>query len=284
MTNASSILPMAKHFLQRLCFFQSKMSKFKSYTLNKTLIEDLNFCLRLLERTKDGISLNAVSFRLHNICYFEDACNHGLGGWNHLGDFYDFFILPELLGRAHINELEFLACVIHPWIDIFRRRISKGDCIFIMRDSTTAMGWLHKSKYREEGETAERHAIRLKTARKLAERVTDNGLTLYSQWFPGKDNILADSLSRDSHFSNSNRVSLFSSFFDPQDTPRFQRTIISVEISDWICSILQMLPKPMPTQLEHTSSGLRIGQSGRSSLFDSEFEAINIWKKSSFGR
>ena len=278
LTNASSILPMARHFLPRLRFFQSKMSKFKKYTLNKTLIEDLTLCLRILKKTRDGISLNSVSFRLPNMCYFEDACNHGLGGWNHHGDFYDFFLPPELLGRAHINELEFLACVVHPWIDILRGKISKGDCILIMGDSTTAMGWLHKSKYREEGESAERHAIRLKIARKLAELVIENNLTLYSQWFPGKNNIIADSLSRDSHFSDPDRVTLFSSFFTPQDTPRFQRTILPNEISDWICYILQMLPKPTPTQLEHTTSGLRIGQSGRSSLSDSALRAIDIWK------
>ena len=146
-----------------------------------------------------------------------------------------------------------------------------------MGDSTTAMGWLHKSKYREEGESVERHAIRLKIARKLAELIIDNNLTLYSQWFPGKNNIIADSLSRDSHFSDPGRVSLFSSFFNPHDTPHFQRTILPTEISDWICFILRMLPKPMPTQLEHTTSGLRIGQSGRNSLSVSALEAIDNW-------
>ena len=55
----------------------------------------------------------------------EDACNHGLGGWNHLGEFYDF-LTPDknLLGHAHINEVEFLACVIHPWMDIISSPIS----------------------------------------------------------------------------------------------------------------------------------------------------------------
>ena len=123
-------------------------------------------------------------------------------------------------------------------MDILRGRILKGDCVLIMGDSTTAIEWIHKSRYREEGESAERHAVRLLIARKLAELVLENDLTLYSQWFPGTHNIIADSLSRDQHFSDTERISLFSSFFPPQDSPHFRRTIVPAEISDWVCSIL----------------------------------------------
>ena len=242
------------------------------------MIADLELCLKLLQKTRLGISLNSISFRLPNMCYFEDVCNHGLGGWNHLGEFYDWVIPKDLVGDAHINELEFLACVIHPWMDILSGRILRGDCVLVMGDSTTAMGWLYKSKYREEGESADRHAIRLMIARKLADLVIDNDLTLYSQWFPGKQNIIADSLSRDPHFSDTERISLFSSYFDPQDMPHFRRSILPSEISNWICSILRLLPNVKPTQMEPTTSGLQIGTSGRSSPSDSKLEAIDIWK------
>ena len=278
MTNASSILPLARHFLPRLRFFLSKMAKYKTYTLNKTMIADLEICLKILTRAHGGISLNSISFRLPDICYWEDACNHGLGGWNHLGEFFDFQIPENLLGHAHINELEFLACVIHPWMDILRGRILKGDCVLIMGDSTTAIGWIHKSRYREDGESADRHAIKLKIARKLAELAIEHDLTLYSQWFPGSHNIIADSLSRDQHFSDTERISLFSSFFPPQDSPRFRRTIMPAVISDWVCSVLRMLPKPVQTPQERSTSGLQIGKSGRSFCSVSELQAIDTWK------
>ena len=242
------------------------------------MLTDLDFCLKILKTAYEGISMNSIPFCLPNVCYWEDACNHGLGGWNHLGDFYDFLIPENLIGHAHINELEFLACVIHPWMDILQGRILKGDCVLIIGDSTTAMGWIHKSRYREDRESAERHAIRLKIARKLAELVIENGLTLYSQWFPGSHNIIADSLSRDQHFSDTERISLFSSFFPPQDSPHFRRTILPTEISEWVCSILQMLPKPAQTQSEHSTSRLRIGKSGRSFCSDSELKAIDTCK------
>ena len=278
MTNASSILSMDRHFLPRLRYFHSKMAKYKSYTLNKTMIADFEIRTKILNKVHEGVSMNTISFCLPDICYFGDACNHGLGDWNHLGEFYGFVTPANLVGHAHINELEFLTCVIYPWLDIINGRILKGDCILVMGDSTTAMGWLHKSRYREKGETAERHAIRLKIARKLAELVIDNNLTLYSQWFPGKNNIIADCLSRNSHLSDPERIALFSSFFNEQDTPRFRRTILPAEILEWICSIFQMMPKSVQTHLEHTNSGLQIGKSGRNSCSKLELEAIDIWR------
>ena len=278
LTNAASILPMARHFLPRLRFRQLTMEKYKKYTLNATLLADLEICLKVLRKTNLGISMNAVSFRLPTICYYEDACPQSLGGWNHGGEFYDFCIPEELWNHAHINELEFLACVIHPWIDILRGRLTQGDCFLVMGDSTTAMGWLNKSRYREDGETAERHAIRLHIARKLATLVIDNNLTMYSQWFPGRDNVIADCLSRDTHLADPDRIGLLSSFFSPQDTPHFKRVQMPSVISDWVCSILRLLPKREQTQERHMNSGLVIGVSGRSSLSPSALKAIDTWK------
>ena len=90
MSNASSILPMARHFLPRLRFLQMKMGRYKEYSLNKTLIADLKLCLKIIQKTQLGIIMNAISFRLPYICYYEDACPKSLGGWNHGGEFYDF--------------------------------------------------------------------------------------------------------------------------------------------------------------------------------------------------
>ena len=144
-----------------------------------------------------------------------------------------------------------------------------------MRDSTTAMGWIHKSRYREDGETAERHAIRLKNARKLATLVIDNELTMYSQWFLGKENVIADCLSRDTHLSDPDLIHLLSSFFPPQSTPRFKRVPIPSVISEWVRSILRLLPKREQTLEQHTNSGLEIGVSGRNSLSSSALKAID---------
>ena len=100
---------------------------------------------------------------------------------------------------------------------------------------------------------------------------------MYSQWFPGKDNVIADCLSRDTHLSDSDRIGLLSSFFTKQNTPHFKRVQIPSVISDWVCSILRLLPKREQIPERHMNSGLVIGVSGRSSLSPSELEAIDTW-------
>ena len=105
--------------------------------------------------------------------------------------------------------------------------------------------------------------------------VIDNELTMYSQWFLGKENVIADCLSRDTHLSDPDRALLFSSFFPPQNTPRFNRVTMPSVISKWVCSILRLQPKREQTLEQHTNSGLEIGVSGRSSLSSSALKAID---------
>eukprot|EP00978_Attheya_sp_CCMP212_P044318 scaffold306800_cov28-Attheya_sp.AAC.1 len=45
-------------------------------------------------------------------------------------------------------------------------------------------------------------------ARTLAKLCIDAKIKIYSQWFPGKQNIIADSLSRDTHLSDEKILSL----------------------------------------------------------------------------
>ena len=119
--------------------------------------------------------------------------------------------------------------------------------------------------------------MRLKIARKLPELVIDNELTLYSQWFPGKDNVIADCLSRDTHLTDPERIALSSSFFHPQDMPCFRRVPVPSVISEWMCSILRLLPKRTQTLERRMISGLKIGRSGRNFATDSALKAIDTW-------
>ena len=70
-----------------------------------------------------------------------------------------------------------------------------------MGDSTTAMGWLHKSNSKEEDEDDAEITAKLLAARHLASLVLDAHVCLYSPWFCGDDNDVSDSLSRDFHIS-----------------------------------------------------------------------------------
>ena len=61
-----------------------------------------------------------------------------------------------------------------------------------MGDSTTAIGLLHKTRIMGKDMKVDDFQARTKIARKI-----DNDVCLNSQWFARKQNLIADSLSRD---------------------------------------------------------------------------------------
>jgi hypothetical protein len=201
-----------------------------------------------------------------------------LGGWNSWG-FYWFIEFPdELLGRAHINLLEFLAALIGPWLDVYYGRLQKEDCFLVMGDSTTAAGWIHRTRYRGKDEDDDDFNARLTVARKYARLVLNNDLVNYSQWFPGVDNVVADCLSRDGHLSQIERESLLTSAFPNQLPPNFQVTQVPEEITSFVFSVLQRLPKRTQRWKGRKRTGLVPGSVGSNSFGSSAYEAMNIWK------
>ena len=103
-------------------------------------------------------------------------------------------------GRSHINLLDFITQVICIWVDILENKISKHDCFLGMGDRTSAMGWLCRSNFWERDESDKDWLAKQKLARKLAHLILDSETLLYKQWFRGKDNVVADSLSCDVYF------------------------------------------------------------------------------------
>ena len=67
-----------------------------------------------------------------------------------------------------------------------------------MTDSSTSKGWTRKTNFREaDYEDPEEAAVRREVARKHAQQFLTIRIKDYSQWFPGRHNIVSDALSRD---------------------------------------------------------------------------------------
>jgi hypothetical protein len=278
-THAANILPMARHFICRIRFAQSKMKIANfHYELSRRVLEDLKLALEILEVAYQGVSMNLLTFRLPQVGYFADAAEHGLGGWNSWGAYW-FIELPDfLLGRAHINLLEFLAALIGPWIDILNGHLSPEDCFLVMGDSTTAAGWIHSTRFKGKDEDDDDFNARLLVARQFARLVLNNKLVNYSQWFPGKDNVVADVLSRDGHLSKFDREHLLTSIFPSQLPPNFHHTVVPDAITSFVSSVLQTLPHKKQRFLGRKRTGYAPGVTGSSSFDSSAFEAMNIWR------
>ena len=262
LTHISVIFPHVLHFLgrlRRLCHAAVKRRRVCLHTIHK---EDLALLLLFLETAHKGININLVTFRTPTHVYYSDACPAGLGGYNHQGIAWRWQIPTNLRYRASINMLEHVAATIGPWIDILHKRIPPLSCVLSLTDNTTAAGWLRKSNFSDVGDDQCHMAAKLQTSRSHAARMIKAQIREYSQWFPGKQNIFADSLSRDFHLTDPTLTSLFQSFLPTQTTQRFKIVPLPPKIVCWISAWLQQLPANhlppevhQPSKLEHGSGG-----------------------------
>ena len=112
-----------------------------------------------------------------------------------------------------------------------------------MGDNTASMGWLRRSNFRENDENDQEWLAKQKVARKLATLVLDSNATIYRQWFPGVENVVADSLSRDAYFLQSNTHEfLLNSSVSNQVPKDFKIRPVPNEICCFITSTLLLLP------------------------------------------
>jgi len=111
-----------------------------------------------------------------------------------------------------------------------------------MGDSTTSTGWLKKSKCIEEDEANTDTTAKLLAARHLAHVVQHVQYCLYSQWFPGEDNLVSDGLSRDIHLTDNQLFLLLSSHIPSQLPPNFSTAPLPSVIESWDSSFLEKMP------------------------------------------
>ena len=266
LTHMSTILPNILHFLgniRRLCMSASKRRKVK---VNQIHVDDLDLMLQFLDKARSGINLNTITFRQPSHIYFADACPEGMGGYSHLGKAWRWKVPDRFKNRATVNMLEHVASTIGPWIDMINGDLPKLSCVLSMTDSTTSAGWLRKSNFADDGDSKSHMRAKLHAARAHAARLLEFDIREYSQWFPGELNLIADSLSRDFHLSDSQLVNLFTSRFSSQIHHNFKIVPIPEEINCWLCAWLQLMPEHRLQPEAHRPSNLEHGSAGRSSF------------------
>ena len=280
LTHVSTVMPHILHFMGRLrtlCYSASKRRKVCIKLIHK---EDLSLCLRFLTKAHQGIDINLIVFREPTHAYFSDACPIGIGGYNDRGHAWRWHIPTHLRYRASINMLEHVASIVGPWIDILSNQLPPLSCSISLTDSTTSAGWLRKSNFSDTGDNVEHLHAKLQVARSHATRFIDNDIREYSQWFPGKHNIIADSLSRDFHLSNNTLTSIVRSILPPQNRQLFTIAPLPQKIVSWLCAWLQQLPANHQQQEEHQASSLPHGIDGKNSYIPLIFPTIHTFNHS----
>jgi hypothetical protein len=149
------------------------------------------------------------------------------------GDAWHFELPEDCQLRTSLNALEFIACTITIWVDSLREKILPEDCIQSQTDSS-ATGWLRKSNFCDHDD----EVVQLLMARKLANIIMSTESCLYSQWFEGNENCVADSLSCDFHIPDFHLQHLLCSTFPLQVPFGFKILPLPTEIVSWLMSLL----------------------------------------------
>lgn len=120
-------------------------------------------------------------------------------------------IPPDSNSGLQKNWLKHIAAIISLWINIINECLQAKDCFLSMTDSSTLEGWEQKTNFSKLGDDPIQAMIQLKVAQSHARWLMEEDIKDYSQWFPGKENIVADELSWVSNVELTNILT----FLDP---------------------------------------------------------------------
>lgn len=269
LNHAGFVIPMARHFIGRLrsTLYLSPRQRFAVLTSEQR--NDLVLWIEFLDMALQGISMNNLVFRKPTRIGRSDASTHGIGGFSATSGVAWRWALPESYrDRASLNALEFLASYITIWMDIHHGNAPKESCFLAQADSTSAAGWLRKSNFCDDD------PFHLGIARAAASLVMGHGSCLYSQWFPGAENELADSLSRDFHLLDDELLTLFCTLIPEQVPAGFRICPLPPELVSQVLTWMDSLPWKTPSPRAPHRSKIATGGTGKPSSSPSRSSPI----------
>jgi len=272
------ILSPMRHFMGRLykALYRAKARKGWT-TLTANELQDLGLHGDFIQLARQGVSLNNITFCKPSVVLRSDACECGMGGYNPAtGKAWRWEIPADLRLRTSINSLEFMASVISIWVEIKVNQIKFEDCILSQTDNTLAAGWLRKSNFAEDTD----EFIQLTTARQLAALLIDTKSCIYSQWFPGEENSIADSLSRDFHLDASHLASLLVASFPEQAPFGLEILPLPNSIVSWVTSLLLSQPQTEQWSRGPATSKFALGLASGHICGPLESKAMTTWTHS----
>ena len=193
LNHAAYVVPNSRPFLGRLYRASERAQTCGSVKLSDSQIADLELWEVFLDAAAKGILINRLVFRWPTRIVRVDACPQGMGGYGlQSGVAWRLLLSPDWIGRGSLKCLEFLAALVGVWMEHqFGGPWVEDDVLLCQGDSSSATGWIARSSF------GDKCPLHLAIARTMAQYMIDHELTHYSQWFPGKENSVADVLSRD---------------------------------------------------------------------------------------
>ena len=206
LTHIAGLWSTCKYYLPRLQYRLTNDGNYKHKSKRIHLaswdIADLKLWRHFIQRLQSkGMSINnIVATRPTSYCV-SDASEFGLGGYTSSGLAWRFAIPEESLPYCirRINLLEFIAAVvtIETELRYGPPASSAYHHLLALSDSSSALGWLHRSTFRPI-----KSPLQDVVARHLGTLLMDFEASHVSAHIKGKNNIIADSLSRDIDLSD----------------------------------------------------------------------------------
>jgi len=297
LNHAAAILPLSRHFLDRLRKRLDRTPNRCTTTLSRAEVEDLILWKDFLKWASEGVSMNLLVHRRPDALGVSDSCPYGLGGFTLDGRAWRIHIPRDspIYGDDRANNLlEFLGMAVNVWL--LCRTASPDDCLLVLGDNTSAIGWLFKAGRLKQDSFYYKPALMI--ARKVARVVMRANVCLSTQHLRGKHNWVADWLSFSSQDGAQNPMasddpdnSVLTDRFHsglPQLIPeRFKISQLFREVLSWTVCILQTLEfcltqetKGQTRSMTETgrwrsfTNGLQLNESEVSQLPDEEREAV----------
>jgi hypothetical protein len=264
LNHTGTIIHIGRYFLTRLRHRLKKhhtKHKHHRFDLLSWDLKDLELWIFFLSHlTHQGVSINNICLTTPSAIVYSDACEWGIGGYTTHGHAWRFLLPKAAQGRASINLLEFLAAIVTIHLSITKDPHSTNHPhILAFTDNSSAAGWLYHSTFDPITNKCHDDA-----ARYLARLLFTHGATLHPEHIPGKDNDIADSLSRDFHLTDTEILTLLTPQLihtHPQGPHTLQISSIPETLSSWIVSMVVSLtptkvsrPRPSPSSLALSSS------------------------------
>jgi hypothetical protein len=108
--------------------------------------------------------------------------------------------------------------------------------------------------------------VGVEAAQKFALDFTENGIKSYSQWFPGKENIITDALSCNNNRTDDKLTSILNCFAPHQKPNLFRIVPLPNKIVLWLILLLSKLLVKEQYRKAHTRTKLKQGKGGTNNV------------------
>ena len=240
----------------RMKFFEKNKNKPYICHLQDQDIKDLLLWKNIIMSCATGRDINMVVNTVPMFIFISDAAeSNGLGGWLSFGPAWRFELPDSLLGIFSSNILE---CVAAYWslrllLSLVGTARIKGRV-----DNTATISWINRNRF-DPVESPAHDFI----CRAIGELLLTSGSSLETEHISGEDNIIADSLSRDTNLSPNSHTSFLAKNV-PQLLPTNFQIIEnnSIDLLQFLQKVESLIPSKAPTQMHRTRSDLQRSKSG----------------------